>query len=45
MRKPVALGDGTVDGGVPVLAVHVVSPRPRVVSQPDAEVLHTQPEF
>ena len=36
---PVALGDGSGDSEVPVLAVHVVGAGPGVVSQPDAEVL------
>merc|ERR1719244_1573846 len=35
---PVALGDGSRDGEVPVLAVHVVSSGPGVVLQPDSEV-------
>merc|ERR1719234_151603 len=35
----VALGDGRVDGQVPVLAVHVVSSGTRVVPQPNTEVL------
>lgn len=38
----VALGDGTADGQVAVLTVHVVSSRTRVVTQPDAEVLDLQ---
>ena len=36
----VALGDGAVGLGVSVFTVHVVSSRSRVVSDPDAEVLH-----
>ena len=36
---PVALGDGSGDGEVPVLTVHVVGAGPGVVSQPDAKVL------
>lgn len=38
----VALGDGTADGQVAVLTVHVVSSRTRVITQPDAEVLDLQ---
>jgi len=35
----VALSDGTADGQVTVLAVHVVGARAGIVAQPDAEVL------
>ena len=35
----IALGDGSADGQVSVLAVHVVGSGPGVVSEPDAEVL------
>merc|ERR1719239_2085622 len=35
----VALRDGRVDGQVPVLAVHVVCSRTRVIPQPNTEVL------
>ena len=35
----VALGDGTVDGEVTVLSVHVVGAWSRVVSQPDTKIL------
>lgn len=38
----VALGDGTADGQVAVLAVHVVSSRTGIITQPDAEVLDLQ---
>ena len=38
----VVLGDGGADIQVTVLAVHVVGSRPRVVSEPDAEVLGIQ---
>lgn len=38
----VALSDGSADGHVAVLAVHVVCARPRVVTQPNAEVLDLQ---
>lgn len=38
----VALGDGTADGQVAVLTVHVVSSRTGVITQPDAEVLDLQ---
>ena len=31
----VHLGDGAVDAGIPVLTVHVVVPRARVVAHPD----------
>ena len=36
---PVALGDGSGDGEVPLLAVHVVGAGPGVISQPDAGIL------
>jgi hypothetical protein len=36
---PVALVDGSEDGEVAVLPVHVVGAGPGVISQPDAEVL------
>merc|ERR1719315_120656 len=39
---PVALGDGPVHSEVPVLTVHVVGAGPRVVPQPDTEVLDDQ---
>lgn len=38
----VALRDGTANGQVTVLAVHVVRTGARIVTQPDAEVLHLQ---
>merc|ERR1711997_1058072 len=38
---PVALSDSLGDGEVPVLSVHVVGAGPGVISQPDAEVLHS----
>lgn len=37
-----ALGDGSGGGEVPVLAVHVVRAAARVVTKPDAKVLHLQ---
>jgi hypothetical protein len=37
---PVALSDGGFGLGVSVFTVHVVSSRSRIVSDPDAEVLH-----
>ena len=37
---PVALGDGAAHRQVSVLPVHVVGPGPRVVSQPNPEVLN-----
>ena len=39
---PVALGDGPVDGHVPVLPVHVVGPGSGVIPQPDTKVLDTR---
>lgn len=38
----VALCDSGGDGEVPVLTVHVVGARPRVITQPNTEVLHFQ---
>lgn len=38
----VALSDGTANGQITVLAVHVVRTGARVVAQPDAEVLDAQ---
>lgn len=41
-RVLTALRDGSRRGQVPVLSVHVVGSAPRVVAQPDTEVLHLQ---
>ena len=40
-----ALSDGSRCGQVSVLSVHVVGSTARVVTQPDAEVLHLQGGF
>ncbi len=41
----VALCDSGGDGEVPVLTVHVVGARPRVITQPNTEVFHFQWAF
>ena len=42
---PVALSDSAGGSEVTILAVHVVSSGPRIVTQPDSEVLHRRRAF